>query len=245
MTLCTLRAATVLSRDCRADFGRPLTKKVMSHLHDGPGVTAPSRTNIVPLTRVWNPPPSVTPPLKNARKYRANFRFFSGIFWAKLFEISGQSWIQFSGPCKRFSGIRRAVTLRKERRNKRTRSDEKEEPQGKEGQELPRKSPYSASDFEYRPPKKSHIGPTEWPCCFWYLRCSTKALNGAKPVPFCRMKRTEQVKKGQVLDGPNRQSPIASVQRTWPTLAVPRGTNTTPMNANRAIRIAAKRTQGL
>ena len=62
MTLCTLRTATVLSRDCRADFGRPLTKKVMSHLRDGPGVTAPSRTNIVPLTRVWNPPPSVTPP---------------------------------------------------------------------------------------------------------------------------------------------------------------------------------------
>ena len=25
VTLCTLRAATVLSRDCRADFGRPLT----------------------------------------------------------------------------------------------------------------------------------------------------------------------------------------------------------------------------
>ena len=38
-----------------------------------------------------------------------------------------------------------------------------------------------------------------------------------------------------VLDGLNRQSPIASVQRTRPTLAshsaVPRGTNTTPMNA--------------
>ena len=29
VTLCTLRAATVLSRACRADFGRPLTKKVM------------------------------------------------------------------------------------------------------------------------------------------------------------------------------------------------------------------------
>ena len=62
VTLCTLRAATVLSRDCRADFGRPSTKKVMSHSRDGPGVTAPSRTNIVPLTGVWNPPPpSVTP----------------------------------------------------------------------------------------------------------------------------------------------------------------------------------------
>ena len=46
------------------------------------------------------------------------------------------------------------------------------------------------------------------------------------------------------LDGPNHQSPIASVQRTRPTLAghsaVQRGTNTTPMNANRAIRIAAQ-----
>ena len=66
VTLCTLRAATVLSRDCRADFGRTLTKKVMLHSRDGPGVTAPLRTNIVPLTGVWNPPPSVTPlPLKS------------------------------------------------------------------------------------------------------------------------------------------------------------------------------------
>ena len=47
----------------------------------------------------------------------------------------------------------------------------------------------------------------------------------------------------------NRQSPIASVQRSQSTLesysAVPRGTNTKPTNANRAIRIADKRTQGL
>ena len=59
-TLCTLHAATVLSRDCRADFGRPLTKKVMSHSGDGPGVTAPLRTNIIPLTAVScveSPPP--------------------------------------------------------------------------------------------------------------------------------------------------------------------------------------------
>ena len=51
------------------------------------------------------------------------------------------------------------------------------------------------------------------------------------------------------LDGRNRQLPIASVQRTQSTLAghsaVPRGTSTTPMNANRSIRIAAQRTQGL
>ena len=50
-------------------------------------------------------------------------------------------------------------------------------------------------------------------------------------------------------DGPNRKSPIASVQRTQSTLAGhsagPRETNTTPMNANRAIRIAAQRPQGL
>ena len=62
VTLSTLRAATVLSRDCRADLGCPLTKKVMSRSRDGLGVTAPLRTNIVPLTGVWNPP-SVTPPL--------------------------------------------------------------------------------------------------------------------------------------------------------------------------------------
>ena len=50
------------------------------------------------------------------------------------------------------------------------------------------------------------------------------------------------------LDGQNRQSPIASVQRARSTLAshtaVPRGTNAKRMNANRAIRIAAKRTRG-
>ena len=51
------------------------------------------------------------------------------------------------------------------------------------------------------------------------------------------------------LDGPNRQSPIAIVQRTRSTLAGrsagPRGMNTTPTKANRAIRIAVQRTQGL
>ena len=35
-----------------------LTKKAMSFSRDGPGVTAPLRTNIVPLTAVWNPPPT-------------------------------------------------------------------------------------------------------------------------------------------------------------------------------------------
>ena len=46
-----------------------------------------------------------------------------------------------------------------------------------------------------------------------------------------------------LIDGQNRQSPIASVQRMRSTLAghsaVPSGTNTTPMNANHVIRIAA------
>ena len=70
--LCTLRAAIVLSRDCRADFGRPLPKKVMSHSRDGPGVTAPSRKDIVPLTGVWNPPPLPSPPLE---KSPTNLRF--------------------------------------------------------------------------------------------------------------------------------------------------------------------------
>ena len=34
MTLCALRAATALSRIVAADFGRPLTKKVMSRSRD-------------------------------------------------------------------------------------------------------------------------------------------------------------------------------------------------------------------
>ena len=45
------------------------------------------------------------------------------------------------------------------------------------------------------------------------------------------------------LDGPNRKSPIASVQRACSTLAghsaVPSGTNVTRMNTNRAIQIGA------
>ena len=76
----------------------------------------------------------------------------------------------------------------------------------------------------------------------------------SKEKPECskgggRSKVTTEQQLFNTLDGPNRQLPIASVQRTRPALAglsaVPRGTNTTPMNANRAIRIAAQRTQGL
>ena len=59
--LLCLCAATVLSRNCCADFGRPLAKKVMSHSRDGLVFTAPLPKNIVPLTGVWNPPPSVAP----------------------------------------------------------------------------------------------------------------------------------------------------------------------------------------
>ena len=93
VTLCTLRAATVLSRDCRADFGRPLTKKVMSHSRDGPGVTAPSRTNIVPLTGVWNPPLSVNPlkvpenisPERENHPFNGKFTYFSQICLTRCF----------------------------------------------------------------------------------------------------------------------------------------------------------------
>ena len=59
----------------------------------------------------------------------------------------------------------------------------------------------------------------------------------------------QQALSAKNLDGQNRQSPIASVQGTQSTLAdhsaVPRGMNTAPTDANRAIRIAMQRTQGL
>ena len=64
--LCTLRAATVLSRDCRADFGRHLTKVVMSHSHAGCHSTIAGQTL---FTGVWNPPlPLPPPPLKSPRE---------------------------------------------------------------------------------------------------------------------------------------------------------------------------------
>ena len=68
VTLCTPHAATVLSRHCRADFGRPLTNfgVVKTHSRDGPGVTAPLQTITVPLTKVWNSPFRY-PPLKSPR----------------------------------------------------------------------------------------------------------------------------------------------------------------------------------
>ena len=46
VTLCTLRAVTVLSRNCCADFGCHFSRKVMSHSRDSPRVAAPLPKNI-------------------------------------------------------------------------------------------------------------------------------------------------------------------------------------------------------
>ena len=68
VTLCTLRAATVLSRDCRADFGRPSTKKVMSHSRDGRVSRHHCGQTLYLSPGCGIPPPSVTPPpLKKSR----------------------------------------------------------------------------------------------------------------------------------------------------------------------------------
>ena len=76
-------------------------------------------------------------------------------------------------------------------------------------------------------------------------RCGLEAAPGARVSNLFGF----HPKRLLSLDGQDRQSPIASVQRTRSTLAshsaVPRGTNVKQMNANRAIRIAAPRTQGL
>ena len=76
------------------------------------------------------------------------------------------------------------------------------------------------------------------------------SLNGRKGrAPWHETKDHGSHESHQSLDEPNRQSPIASVQRTRLTLlghsAGPRGMNTTATNANRAIRMALQRTQGL
>ena len=71
VTLCALRAATVPSRNCRAGFGRPLTTQAMLHLRDGPGVTAPLRTNIAPLMEV-----STLSPFHNPSLTKKNHAFF-------------------------------------------------------------------------------------------------------------------------------------------------------------------------
>ena len=89
VTLCTLRAATVLSRDCRADFGRPLTKKAMSHSRDGPGVMAPLRTNTVPLTRVWNTHEDVNGEKLTVKKW--------WIFGADFFTVYAELFTVYKG----------------------------------------------------------------------------------------------------------------------------------------------------
>ena len=87
------------------------------------------------------------------------------------------------------------------------------------------------------PPKRQSLGPTTGVAfvCNGRTRSILHA-SGSRISPY-------------TLEGPNRQSPIASVQRTLSTLAdhsaSSRGTNTTPTNANHAIRIAVQRMQGL
>ena len=73
---------------------------------------------------------------------------------------------------------------------------------------------------------------------------------GLRNLRFFKGKGSFMLKKYMFsLDAPNRQLPIASVQRTRSTLtdhsAGPRGANTTPTNTNGAMRIAAQRTQCL
>ena len=72
VALCTLRAATVLSRDCRADFGRPITKVVMSHLRDGPGVTAPLQRTLYLSPGCGIPPLRLPPPPLKSRRPNRN-----------------------------------------------------------------------------------------------------------------------------------------------------------------------------
>ena len=87
----------------------------------------------------------------------------------------------------------------------------------------------------------------------WGAYCRTNwrctAVLSSRPVGVGvseTLPRRESLRAGHgipsSLDGRNRQSPIASVQRMRSTLAshseVPRGTNVKRMNANRAIRIA-------
>ena len=69
----------------------------MSHSRDGPGVTGPLRTNIVPLTAVWNLPPSVTPP---PWKIPETFSLLiSEDFGAFLSLLSDRSVFKPSGKC--------------------------------------------------------------------------------------------------------------------------------------------------
>ena len=63
VTLCTLRAATVLSHACRADFGRPLAKKWWCRTRVTVRVSRHHRGQTLYLSPGCGiPPPSVTPP---------------------------------------------------------------------------------------------------------------------------------------------------------------------------------------
>ena len=81
-------------------------------------------------------------------------------------------------------------------------------------------------------------------CIFWEKARINEYLHLGMVCPLRFVPFSEPL-----LDGQNRQSPIATVQRTGSTLAchsaVPRGANVKRMSANRAIWIAAQRTQGL
>ena len=76
------------------------------------------------------------------------------------------------------------------------------------------------------------------------LQKVSKSLETGKSLARSAKLRLFPDSREVALDGPNRQSPIASVQRTRSTLAdhsaIPHGTNVAPMNANRAIPITAQ-----
>ena len=105
VTLCTLRAATVRSRACRADFGRPLTKNVMSHSRDGPGVTAPLRTNLyLSPARVWNPPLPL-PPLTKSPNRRDSLAFNDGIHTPRRPNFQVARWVKLHFYKSRDAGL--------------------------------------------------------------------------------------------------------------------------------------------
>ena len=84
VTLCTLRAATVLSRNCCADFGCPFTKEVMPHSHEGPGVTEAIAGKH--CTCHWSvaSSPFRYPPLKIPEISCFDFVFADPIFWERI-----------------------------------------------------------------------------------------------------------------------------------------------------------------
>ena len=75
VTLCALRTATVLSRNCCADFGRLLTKKVMSRSRDGPGFMHHCGQTLY-LSRRCGIPSLPVPPLEKVPECKRHFRDF-------------------------------------------------------------------------------------------------------------------------------------------------------------------------